>query len=280
MRVALRLVPLLLLLAGLAGPASAAIPRYESESFFYDVKISGSHTVDWAYASRLDRPNCTTWSAGKGRFEAIFTTTKTARYELVEVRRDGELVEMRWGALRDRLPKFTISQTGAWQSNNGFKTECTPCGPLSEFGPCVPDPPAPPKPSCPKRTAAGVIDSTIYRRASDMPKDVDDLGQIRGGGPRLVIEARYSEDAKHADRCYPGAGGESLPLTQPAAVVVTAHRLVRLDRGKSVELKDVRPEWVRSGKLQDQAQCGELDGVLEMNACGLTKVKIAARRVR
>lgn len=282
MRVVLRLLPLLLVLGGIASPASAAVPSYYTTTSAFDVRLSGSHTVDWAYASALDRPNCASWSVGKGRFEATIRTTKPTRYELVEIRRrhDGRLVETRWGALRGGLPKFTISQTGSWKSNYGMKMECTPCGPLSEYGPCVPDPPAEPEPTCPKRTATGVVDATFYRRGKDVPKAVDDLGHLRNGGPLFVVETRYSEDEKHAKSCYPGARGKGLPLAQPAAVVVPLRRLLLMDRGKSMVVKGDRPEWVKSDVLQDQAECGAIEGMLEMNACGLTKIQMKIRRVR
>lgn len=283
MRVVLRLLPLLLVLGGTASPASAtaaAVPLYETETTAFDVRISGTHKVDWAYASDLQRESCSTWSVGKGRFEATIRTAKPIRYELVEIRRDGRLVETRWGARRGGLPKFTISQTGSWRYNNGFRQECTPCGPLSEYGPCVPDPPAEPEPTCRKRTARGVVDSTFYRRGRDVPKDVDDLGHLRKQGSLLVVETRYSEDEKHAKACYPGARGKGLPLAQPAAVVVPARRLLTLDRGRSVKLAGDRPEWVRAGRLQDQAQCGAIENVLEMNGCGLTTLELQVRRVR
>jgi hypothetical protein len=281
MRVPLRLLPLLLLLTGgFAAPASAAVPFYETETMAFDVRISGSHVVDWAYASDLKRENCSSWAVGKGRFEATFRASKPTRFELVEIRRDGRLTETRWGAVRGKLPTFTIGQTGTWKSNYGLKLECTACGPLSEYGPCEPDPPARPEPSCPKRTATGVVDTTFYRRGRDVPKEIDDLGHLRGRGSLLVVETRYSEDEKHARGCYPGARGEGLPLAQPAAVVVPVRRLLRLDRGQSVELKGDRPEWVKSDALQDEAQCGPIEGVLEMNGCGLTKLKLQVRRVR
>jgi hypothetical protein len=281
MRVVLRLFPLLLLFAGFAAPASAAAPALETESFLYDIQISGSHTVDWAYASALDRPNCSSWSVGKGRFTATFKTDKPTRYEMRDIRRDGKLVQRQWGVTRERSPTFTIDQTGTWQSNNAFKMACTPCGPLSEYGPCKPDPPVPPKPSCPERTAKGLFDTRVYRRGDDVPKAIDDLGHLRRDkGPMMVVESRYSEDPKHASRCYPLAGGEILPLAQPAAIAVPLGRLMVLDPGKRGEYKGDRPEWVRAGKLQDQGQCGAIDGVLKMNACSLTKVKLQVRRVR
>lgn len=282
MRVMLRLLPLLLLLGGVASSASAAVPLYRTDTTIFEVRLSGSHTVDWAYTDSLKRDNCSTWSVGKGRFEATIRTTKPTRYELVEIRRqhDGRLVDTRWGALRGGLPRFTISQTGSWKSNYGMKTECTPCGPLSEYGPCVPDPPAEPEPTCRKRTATGVVDTTFYRRGKDVPRGVDDLGHLRNGRPLFVVETRYSEDDKHAKACYPGARGKSLPLAQPAAVVVPVRKLLALDRGQSIKLKGDRPEWVRADKLQDQAECGAIEGVLEMNACSLTKIKLDIRRVR
>lgn len=281
MRVVLRLLPLLLLLGVVASPASAAVPRYATETFAFDVRLSGSHTVDWAYTDDLKRESCSSWSLGRGRFSATIRASKPTRYELTEIRRDGVLVETRWGARRGGLPKFTISQTGSWRYNNGFRQECTPCGPLSEYGPCVPDPPAEPEPTCRKRTATGVVDATFYRQGRDVPKEVDDLGPLRRKNwSLLVVETRYSEDEKHAKACYPGARGRSLPLAQPAAVVIPARRLLTLNRGRSVTLKGDRPEWVRADKLQDQAQCGTIEDVLEMNGCGLTKIELQVRRVR
>lgn len=279
MRTVLRLLPLLLL-AGVVATPAAAVPVYSSTTKAFEVKISGSHVVDWAYASALDRPSCSSWSVGKGRFEATYRTAKKARYELLEVRRDGRLTELRWGATRYRSLELGITQSGDWKANNGFRMECTPCGPLSEYGPCVPDPPAPPAPSCPRRVAHGVIDTTLYRevRGEDALEHVMPP-KLHGAG--LLVEVRYSEDPKAGSGCYPQHGGESLsPLTQPGALVLGADRLRDLGRGKVARLHVSRDEYVRSGALQDGDRCGALEGVLKMNACGRTRIELDVKRVR
>lgn len=279
MRLPLCLLALVPLLLGIAAVPAAATPVYSSTTKLFDVQITGSHVVEWAYASALQRPDCSSWSVGKGTFEVTYQTAKKARYQLTEVRRDGRLTELQWGATRYRSLDVGITQNGDWQDNNGFKMACTPCGPSSEYGPCVPDPAVPPKPSCPRREAKGVFDTTIYREVRRESR-LDDVAPPRLHGAGLLVEVRFSEDDKAGRNCYPWAGGQGQPLPQPAALVLGVNRLRDMKRGAVASLDVGRTEYLESGALQDGDRCRAIDGVLKMNACGKTRIALDVKRVR
>lgn len=279
MRLSFRLVLLALLLIGVGAAPAAAAPSMSAKTKVFDIRISGSHVVDWVYASSLDRQDCSTWSFGKGKAEMKLAIAGKARYQLTEVRRNGRLVELQWGASRYKPLEVAITQKGEWKYNNGFRMACTPCGPLSEYGPCVPDPPEPPKPSCPRRFADGVIDTKIYREVRD-EKSLEHVAPPKLHGPGILVEMRYSEDPKEGVGCYPQAGAKGLPFPQPGALVLGANRLRDLGRGKVASLDVSRSEWMTSDVLQDGERCKTIEGLVRMSACGKTRVVFDVKRVR
>lgn len=280
MRLSLRSLPLLFVIAGIAaGPATAA-PSMSATTKVFDIKISGRHAVNWVYASSLDRQDCGTWTLGKGRLDIEYRIAGKARYELTEISKGGRLSELQWGASRYKPLEFAITQDGEWKYNNGFRMACTPCGLLSEYGPCVPDPPLPPTPTCRRRFADGVIDTKIFREVR-REKMLEDVMPPKLHGAGLLVEVRYVDtDKKAIAGCYPFAGGQAQPLPQPAALVLGAERLRDLGRGKTVSLDVRRHEWVKSDVLQDGDRCRRLSGQLKMNACAGTEIVFDVKRVR
>lgn len=280
MRLLLRLFPLLAVIAGIVATPAVAAPSISATTKVFDIRISGSHVVDWAYASSLDRKDCNTWSLGKGKMEIKYVIAGKARYELKEIRTNGRLTELQWGATRYKPIELAITQNGEWKYNNGFRMACTPCGPLSEYGPCVPDAPLPTKPTCRRRFADGVIDTTIYREVR-REKQLADVMPPKLHGAGLLVEVRYvDDDEKAAAGCFPRAGGESQPLPQPAALVLGAERLRDMRRGRTASLDVSRDEYVKSDALQDGDRCGTIEGQLKMNACGRTRITFDVKRVR
>lgn len=280
MRLPLRLLPLLLVIAGIAATPAAAAPSISATTKAFDIRISGTHVVDWVYASSLARQDCSTWSLGKGKLDIEYLIAGKARYELTEVRTNGRLTELQWGATRYKPMEFAITQKGEWKYNNGLRMECTPCGPLSEYGPCVPDKPLPTKPTCRRRFADGVIDTTIYREVR-REKQLADVAPRKLHGAGLLVEVRYvDDDEKAAAGCFPQAGGESQPLPQPAPLVLGVNRLRDLRRGRSVSLDVSRDEYVKSDAIQDGDRCGPIEGLVKMNACGRTRITFDVKRVR
>lgn len=280
MRLPLRLLPLLVLLLGVVAAPATAAPSISAKTKAFDIRITGTHVVDWAYASSLDRKDCNTWSQGSGKFEIKYLIAGRARYELTEVRTNGRLTELQWGATRYKPMELMLTQRGEWKYNDGFRMECTPCGPLSEYGPCVPDKPLPTKPTCRRRYADGVIDTTVYREVR-REKQLAEVMPPKLHGPGLLVEVRYVDDDRRAAAgCFPQAGGESQPLPQPAPLVLGINRLRDLARGKSVSLDVSRDEYVKSDAIQDGDRCGTLAGLVKMSACGRTRVTFDVKRVR
>jgi len=278
---ALALLGALSALVALPAAASAARGPSSVTTKAFDVRISGSHTVLWGFSSRLDRSTCTSWSVGTGKLEATYAARRASRYELMEiVYRKGmkKRTEYQWGVTDDVLPRFEITQEGEWEDNNGMKAACTPCGPLSEYGPCQPDPPKPPAAVCPKRQAAGVVDLSYIARAQDLPVLTDEPGLIPLSRTALLAQVRYSEDPRQHARCYPEHGGEALPLKQPAALLIPATELRTLARGASHTFTEARREYAAQGDLS--STCGPIMYVLKMSACANTKIKLVVRRVR
>lgn len=272
--VALVTVAALVALGG-TPPADAA-SRIKVTTKAFEVQLSGRHEVAWAYYSRRDRPTCGAWSFGGGGLVVDYETKKKARYELQRITRKGRADELRWGAAKYRLPQFEILQHGQWHHNDPMRAECTPCGPQSEFGPCTPDPPKPPAPKCPKRKAIGVLDLSYYPEGSELPK-VEDLS-AHFPTPALLAEVRYQDDLKAAANCYPQERGQTLPLPQPAALLLDADRLTTMGRGETRTFSTKREEYFRPGDVSDD--CGSLVDNVGMSACGSTKIKLVVQRVR
>lgn len=125
----------LLRIAAIAAAALGVLAPAASAEAILEVEMTARHIVAWNVADEDEGQACESWSVGSG---TQVIEVETARPERLEAERlFGKLA-----LTTDRAGTFTaeIKRRGTWKAHvtPGDTPECSPCGPLSEYGECKP----------------------------------------------------------------------------------------------------------------------------------------------
>jgi hypothetical protein len=261
-------VPALLVLLVLA-PAGA----HAATARTYAVAVTGIHVVDWQYQGEGYPDQCTAWSKGTGTQTLGIRTTKRARYMILSL--PGVAPRL----LTTKLGRYVgvARRTGSdWEDHAIPQTAaCTPCGPLSEYGPCAEEPPPlAPLHDCARRNGVASAGVELFEAGKSYEPD----------GPAALV------DALHV-RTSVVAGFRSCPPTQPdgpglhagdplevSIVGAKVRRIRKLRRGRTLTLHGAEERGFAAGR--ESRKCSKPAGGIGYSECAVTDVTVEIRRLR
>lgn len=251
------------------------------------VEITGIHVVDWSMRGK-DAPNpCKAWVKGGGTQTIGFSTRRPMRYTAFSTPRIGD-VRPQFVLLGGTNAKYraTVERKGDWEENTIPQTsQCTPCGPLSEYGECKPeDAPLAPLYDCRRKAirAPGAVLSYV------------DAGQNSGDEVASLVDRLNVAMTAPTSGLYPhcppeiaDGTGRQLKHPEPLAVDIlgaAARKLTKLKPGRKITLKgDAEAGYIEEDGVpsRETKTCSSatLAGT-GYRECAVTDVTVEVRRLR
>ena len=264
-----RTLLVLTLLALLGGTATAHADQVIA------VDIIAKHDIAWDYRSGKVDDDCSNWTKGSGTESLQVTSKRREQLRLERAFGRTMLTGKRPGTF-DGL----ISRNGSWKSHvPPNQPPCSPCGPLSEYGPCT-DPVAevPLKFSCGSRDA---------KRAMAM------VGYVGNGIPSLSQGLQVNAIAQPSTDLFPncppslprGMRGPTFKTPSPTwekLPQADVMRIARLQVGDSVtaEVKRQRTYIQQDGKIVRGENCARMPDLKEgYSECAVTEYAVTFTRL-
>lgn len=219
------LAALMLAATALGAAAAPAAQALTTTDMTFRVEITGIHDVQWSYKSLGWPDRCKSWTDGSGTQTIGISTRRPMTFRAT--RFDGRLPR----AMKD-VPRFTllgpfgrpryratVERQGDWREHVRPSTpECTPCGPLSEYGQCEGEQaPFVPLQRCGRHDLPEATTSVELVPAGTADADDELLVSL---GDAVKVELRTSLSGLFA-QCAPNVqGGRSLAQPEPLPLAV------------------------------------------------------------
>ena len=270
-------------LATLLAPSGAHAAKGEMK---LAVEVTGIHVVDWSNRGK-DAPNpCKAWIKGAGSKTIGFSTRRPVRYTAFSTPRIGD-VRPQFVLLGGTNARYraTVARKGDWVENTIPQTaQCTPCGPLSEYGECqAADTPIAPLWDCRRKQVAKPTALLTFVGAGQNDGEVASLVD------RLNVQMTAPTGGLYP-HCPPELAdgtGRELHTPDPLAVDIlgaAARRLTKLRPGRKITLKgDAERGYVEADGVPSRELKTCSDATLAgtgYRECAVTDVTVEVRRLR
>jgi len=217
--------PLLLATLVLLGAAAPTAHALTTTDMTFAVEVTGIHDVMWSYKSAGWPDTCKSWTDGAGTQTTGLSTRRPMTFRATRL--DGKLPR----AMKD-VPRFTllgpfgrpryratVERKGDWREYvRPATSECTPCGPLSEYGQCEGEQaPFVPLQRCGRHDLPRATAALGFVPAGTADRDDELLVSL---GDALTLELRTPLSGLF-EQCAPDVqGGRSLARPEPLPLAV------------------------------------------------------------
>lgn len=271
MRLVRLAVPLLIVIAALAALAAAfasARPHLSAQRSLYAVTVDGVSTIAWHYQDPNYPQECATWSYGQGTQKSSISSSRPSTWEAIVI--SGGHFEPQLGPRGEVRVKGRVQRgSHRWESHATPSTpQCTGCGPLSEYGPCVPDDSnlVPPLFSCESKPLATYV-------------EIEGGGE---GGDFATVTWRQAPDYRNCPPTQeggPGFYGEGQPL--PLGISHGQERqILGLRRGATATLRLVAVRGFSEESGRTTHTCSKPGAGNGYSECAKTTLTLRFRRTR
>lgn len=222
----------------------------------FTVSVEATHTVGWSWRDEADGQECRQWTRADGDELTKIETTRRGVMNVIGTGAQTTVFLVRTPTSRAKITR------SAKILEHRLPNRCTPCGPLSEYGPCGPEAVDwTDTPRCGPRESVGAASIAILRGRI--------IVYLSAGAPSWVRDPpcpRVSWSPK----------GGTVNDEPPAKIRLphTAARIFRLKRGASITLS------VEEGRDERGEDDCNTDVVTGYDECAVTGVRVTFRRTR